>query len=818
MRKHAFTRLGKRAAARLRAIRRRAAAWRRQSRRLAALALISAGVAGGSHLAHAQMGQMGMAPATGMVNRAVNGFKDLNANGPGWMYYGINAADRGLGYQGSYMTVGGFIPYGEDDLGGFWAADLRGHLSTYGGFFSNVGAVRKQFLGGSLLGIGVYWDYDGDLNQYSDTTITDGSGSYVFAGGQAYNQVGVSAEWLTDFGNLRSNGYIPVGSTGQVMGSFVGNSLLCTPGINAALAGTDLEVGAYIPGLSDWAGMISVGGYAYGNAIYDLDTGKDAVPWFGGVYTRLDMTLIENWDFSLQYNNDSFFDSTGFARLTYRMGGSRRRNVPDQMEQPMMRNEHIVRAHQAPEQAINPYNVVDGKAQPWRVIHVDNSASDAAQGNGTAQSPFTRLADSEGTGVPNANTAANRPYDIVYVHQGNSVNSPYQGTYVFTNDNQYLAGEGTGLSIPTVDCGFLALGPRSGNYPVITAPAGRAAIELTDGKSNNMVVDHLAIKGALYGIYDGVGLPEDGIATVNDVQIIGTGPTQTGVFINNDQSNITYNFSNMALSNLTADGFYIDGQDTDGVPVGSPNVNITNSSIKNTSGSAVFANAFAGEGRVRLASSTIDGTTGPAVLVTGANMIVESSTISNVGTYGVQVTGAPVLLGVTSSSGTSTVQVARSTIVAQIGVQASAIDQNELVNITVNQNVLAAPTGGNGVNLAVGGPGSAVSQGTINANIVGNRIGVGATTAVATGTAGGIDDPALVASAIYLTTTNTTTGLGTINVKAASQDNLTALNRNASVTTNPIFNPLNTGTTVPLLPPPPPPNYDPAAVVPVPLP
>ena len=48
---------------------------------------------------------------------------------PGYLYYGVNAADRGLGYNGSYMTVGGYIPYAEDDLGGFWAADLRGHLS-----------------------------------------------------------------------------------------------------------------------------------------------------------------------------------------------------------------------------------------------------------------------------------------------------------------------------------------------------------------------------------------------------------------------------------------------------------------------------------------------------------------------------------------------------------------------------------------------------------------------------------------------------------------------------------------------------------------
>ena len=756
------------------------------------------------------MGQTAMAPAAGIANRAVNGFKELNANGPGWLYYGINAADRGLGYQGSYMTLGGYVPYAEDGLGGLWAADLRSHLSVYGGFFSNVGAVRKQFIGGTILGIGVFWDYDGDLNQYSDTTITDDSGSYVFAGGQVYNQVGISGEWLTDYGNIRSNGYIPVGETGEVMGPFVGNSILCQSGINAGLAGTDLEVGAYIPGLSDWAGMISVGGYAYGNSRYNLANGQDAVPWFGGVYTRLDMTFIENWDFSLQANNDSYFDWTGFARLTYRMGGSRRRNVPDQMEQPMMRNEHIVRAHQAPEQAINPYT-----DSPWRVIHVDNSASNAAIGNGTAESPFTKLADPSG---PNANQAANRPYDIVYVHRGNSVNTPYQGPYVFSNNNQYLVGEGTSLTIPTVDCGFLALGPASSNYPVITAPAGSPAIILTDGNASNMVVDHVSIVGASVGITNGSGLPSGGRATVNDVKIIGNGPSQTGVVIAGSGTGTTYNFNRVQLSNLTADGFIVDGQDADGVPTGSPLVNITDSSIKNTSGSAIIANAFGGEGRVRVASSTIDGTTGPGVVVTGANAIIESSTIANVGSVGVQVTGAPVLLGITGTGGTSTVQVVNSNITAPVGILASAVEQGELVNLTATQNSLTAPVGGNGISLAVGGSNAATSQGSINANLVGNLITVAPTTAVATGTAGGIDDPINFNSDIYITTSNTSAGLGAITIKAASQDNLTALNRNATVTTNPIFNPLNTGTTSPLLPPPPPPNYSPAAVVPTPLP
>jgi len=115
-----------------------------------------------------QTGQTAMTPAPGLVNQAAASLSDGNSGLPGWLYYGVNAADRGLGYRGSYMTLGGYVPYAQDDLGGLWAADVRSHLSNYGGFFSNVGAVRKQFIGGTLLGVGVFWDFDGDQNQYSD--------------------------------------------------------------------------------------------------------------------------------------------------------------------------------------------------------------------------------------------------------------------------------------------------------------------------------------------------------------------------------------------------------------------------------------------------------------------------------------------------------------------------------------------------------------------------------------------------------------------------------------------------------------------------
>ena len=572
-------------------------------------------------VALAQMGQSAMAPATGIANRAVQGFKGLNENGPGILYYGVNAADRGLGYVGSYMTLGGYIPGFQDDLGGLWAADVRGHLSVNGGFFSNVGAVRKQFLGGSLLGIGVYWDYDGDLNQYSDYAIP--YSDTVFAGGQVYNQVGISGEWLTDFGNLRSNGYIPVGTTAEYVGPFVGNAVLCQNGLNAGLAGTDLEVGAYIPGLSDWAGMISVGGYAYGNARYNFPNGQDVVPWFGGVYTRLDMTFIENWDFSLQYNNDSYFDSTGFARLTYRMGGSRRRNVPDQMEQPMMRNEHIVRAHQTPEAAINP-----DTGTAWRVINVDNSGT--GPGAGTAESPYTTLAS--------AQAAATNPYDIVYVRQGVSATTPYVTPatgYSFAASNQYFIGEGSTLAIPTASCGDQSFfgGYGSSAYPVITNPVGTAIVVNQPGT----VVDHFEIIGSRVGISDGPGF-SSGVARISDVIIRGDGPGQRGVEIANSTG--TFNFDRMQLVDLTNDGFVISAVNGD--------VNISNSSLTRVEGTGILVSGSGA--RVDVATTSMQGGVGTALNAAGprSEVTLVSSTISDTRGDAVVASGPASVIGMDS--------------------------------------------------------------------------------------------------------------------------------------------------------------------------
>jgi hypothetical protein len=625
----------------------------------------------------------------------------LNESGLGWFYYGLNAADRGLGYNGSYMTLGGFIPYGEDDLGGLWAADLRSHLSVNGGFFSNVGAVRKQFIGGTLFGVGVYWDYDGDLNQYP---VWGQPGTGTFGQfGHVYNQVGISTEWLTDYGNLRSNGYIPVGTTAHTVGApgygFVGNNLLCQYGLDAALTGADLEVGAYIPGLADWAGMVSVGGYALGNSRYDWQqgsqTGQEVVPWFGGVYTRLDMTFVDNWDFSLQANNDSYFDWTGFARLTYRMGGSRRRNVPDQVEQPMMRNEHIVRAHQTPLVAINPTT-----NQPWRVFHVDNSA--VPGGDGTAEAPLQLMNV--------AQSQANLPYDVVFVRRGNGnpyLSGPTAAGFTFGNVNQVLVGEGSTLELNTATCGYRRFFDRnvsgtvvSDSYPILTA--GGTAITLRDGA----VVDHFAIRSTstetvVTGIAATGSLP--GGAGVNDVQMVGAnGAGQAGIRLTN-VSGGPLNFFNMSVVDMGA-GLTVSGGSPTAAFQGtlaSTNAAVPLIDVQNTTGGSV---------RVNTTAETFQ-TVNPQTRNTVFRAPYQITAANTGGTAAVNVAGAagPVELGTLAlapagtasalrvvNSGSVVIRGAGSTVASQSTTAPAILVNNSGIDLPFSQVSSAVPAGTNG--------------------------------------------------------------------------------------------------------------------------
>jgi hypothetical protein len=480
------------------------------------------------------------------------------------------------------------------------------------------------------------------------------------------------------------------------------------------------------------------------------------------------------------------------------MGGSRRRTVSDQLEQPMMRNEHIVRAHQAPVQALNPFTNT-----PWNVIHVDSAAAPgtaaapaframAATGLGTAESPVATLAD--------AQLVATKEYDIILVHQGISSNQPYAGGFHFSADHQFLAGQGSAMRLPTANMGLVPVwsGVKSTDYPVIASGAS-PAITLRNGA----VVDHLQITGSRVGITDTDITNPASFVIVNDVRIVGSGPQQTGVVINDlSGSNSTINFSNMALTGLTADGFVVDGGNGG---AGDPKVNIDQSTFVNTGGSAVVVKDVYNEGRVRVTNSVIEGTTAAGVQVTNGQAYIANTKFERIGTAGVDATAgtAPGVFG-----REATVQVVDSTFsLVPVGVRAQATE-NGVMNVTINGNRIVT-TGGNGIIMSVADAPGAV----VNASVVGNRVSGAAT--IVSGTVASTNGNILLDSVGWswdATNGVVIPGQGILNIRAANEANLQGLNYSTSVQDMPAD--VIDGDGNILIPPPP--FYDPALFVPLP--
>ena len=368
--------------------------------------------------------------------------------------------------------------------------------------------------------------------------------------------------------------------------------------------------------------------------------GQSVVPWFGGVYTRLDMTFIQNWDFSLQANNDSYFDWTGFARLTYRMGGSRRRNVPDQVEQPMMRNEHIVRAHQTPIVALNPNN----GGQPWRVIHVNNAATPV--GNGTAVSPFKSIV--------NANTAATSPWDIVVVAQGSG---PYDGSFSPLSSNQYFIGQGSPYYVPTANCGPINIGGSGNTRPILTNPTG-ASINLSNGliaNNFNIVDSAIGISGS--GDLTGAGSGRPSLARHIDIYRTDATASTQGVVISNATGDAAFRDVNIGRFVTLPDGSTQAQTMTNGsfiVEGGDPSIDFANGSIVNTEDSIIRVTGTIGGNVVLTANPGSPFTdTGTGVLIENASGDVTVRN-KNPGVVSLSIASQQDGIKVVSSAGTQT--------------------------------------------------------------------------------------------------------------------------------------------------------------------
>jgi hypothetical protein len=111
--------------------------------------------------AQAQSGQGMIAPL-----RSINA--PISSPLIGQYYAGMTGTSEGLGYENSYATGGFTVPLGSDFFDAWYMLDGRGHVSTEGNFFGNLGVARRLYFkpANATIGLGIFYDYDGD--QYDD--------------------------------------------------------------------------------------------------------------------------------------------------------------------------------------------------------------------------------------------------------------------------------------------------------------------------------------------------------------------------------------------------------------------------------------------------------------------------------------------------------------------------------------------------------------------------------------------------------------------------------------------------------------------------
>lgn len=421
---------------------------------------------------------------------------DFQVGMPGRLWFETNIADRGLGYQGSYLTLGGKTRLYEDYFDGRWLLEMQGHYALEeGGFFGNLGLERVFSIdaAGADFTMGAWADYDGDEQ-----------GDFA----HSFTQVGINAGIKSRRWDLIANGYIPVGTTDHAAGDptgaecFLGNNIVVIPGIDSALEGFDVTLRTRPAPLAFMNGTVDFGGYGYGS---------DLVDFFGGGRARFGFQILRGMIVNAEVNHDDRFDTTGVLQLAWIMGANARGNEYSPLGrdlEPTLRNDHIVRFQQDLVLAIDP-----DTGLPYNVIHVDNTA-DPAFADGTVRTPFRSLADAEAASIDD---------DIIFVREGDGTTAFYN-TGITLKNGQLLLGDGVQHLIPIQNGVLFELcNDQDGIRPRITDNGNGPAVQIFDRNTvRGFVMD--GSNGTMgHGIFgDGAlqGSPIDG-GIIEDNEIFG---------------------------------------------------------------------------------------------------------------------------------------------------------------------------------------------------------------------------------------------------------------------------------------------------------
>lgn len=395
---------------------------------------------------------------------------DLQRGNPGRLWFEANYVDRGLGYDGSYLTLGGKRRLCEDFLDGRWLLEGRFHhgLEEDGGFFSNIGIERVISIPSAGADVSVSGWYDYDADQEVDFS-------------NPFHQVGISTSIKTERWDLLGNGYFPIGNSEYTLGdptmeiSFARNRIVRSVGIDAALRGFDTALRMRPRQLAFANGTIDLGGYAYES---------DLIDFFGGGRARVGFQALRGAIVSAEVNHDDRFKTTGLVSLTFLFGanggiGGEYSAIGRDLEE-TVRNDHIVRGFNDAAFVINPRTGL-----PYDVVHVNNTA-DPSTANGSFENPFTTTMDGQNNSSEN---------DVIWVDEGNGTDTGYD-TGIVLKDGQQLRGDGVAQLILDASGELIPLVKApTGIGPILSNAGGTEVVRL----ANNNVVAGIQVDATAAG-------------------------------------------------------------------------------------------------------------------------------------------------------------------------------------------------------------------------------------------------------------------------------------------------------------------------------
>ena len=441
---------------------------------------------------------------------------------PGRVWFRSTFADDAVGFEGSYLTLGGKTRLFTDALDGRWLAEARAHYAYDNSrFFGNFGIERVFSIAqtGSDISFGGWIDYDDDFE-----------GDF----GHTYTQFGVNGTIRTRRWDFIANGYFPFETRDHVIQAtvddiFLGNSIILSPGSDSGLGGFDTLLKFRPAALGGVNGTVGVGVYGYGS---------DLISYVAGGRVRGSMQLFNNLSVNAELNYDDRYETTGLVSLGWAWGNRARGNEFSPLGRDLeatVRNDHIVRFS---EEAVFAINQKTG--DPFNIIHVDNTANPVGE-NGTAERPFNALADAQ---------LASSVNDIIFVRTGNG-NSALLNQGIVLQDHQKLLGEGSVHTLAIQNGLNFEFGvDNPALRPTLSNISGGDVITLAKGN----VVRSFNIDGA--GANNGIvadgsvgGANLDG-GTIEDVTITGT--PGNGILLNRVTGD--WRIANTDVSNSGLDG------------------------------------------------------------------------------------------------------------------------------------------------------------------------------------------------------------------------------------------------------------------------